>query len=200
MAASDILPVDPDYAVVRGVRTNVIESRSEGGKVYRRIKAAPQRIFVLAWVRRSLADMQSLENWHRKFQDDFFTFDDKVAVRKFSVFPAGEPAFEEVGNEQHNCRWELIEAIGKPLNTNPTSPLGNNIASSAQSVGNSKFITYAGYGFTATYSGTTDIKVDGVSIGNPASPLNRFTEPLNLHRVEFVGATPPTITNFQAVI
>ncbi len=198
MAAGDILSVDPDYAVVRGVRTNVLESRSDGGKVYRRIKAAPQRLFVLTWVRRPLADMQSLEQWHRKFQDDFFTFDDKVAGRKYSVFPAGEPSFEEVGNEQHNCRWELIEAIGKPLNTNPSAPLGQNIASSAQSVGTGKLITYAGYGFTATYSGVTDILVDGVSIGAPASPLNKFDLALGLHRVEFRPAGA-SITNFQAV-
>ena len=199
MAATDILPVDPDYAVVRGVRTNVIQSRSEGGKVYRRIKAAPQRIFVLTWVRRALADMQSLENFHRNRQDDFFTFDDKVAGRQFSVFPAGEPSFEEVGNEQHNCRWELFEAVGKPMNTYPSAPLGDNISSSARLLSAGKLITYAGYGFTATYSGVTAILLDGVSLGAPPPPLNKYDVPLNLHRVEFQPSTC-TITNFQAVI
>ena len=199
MAATDILPVDPDYAIGRAVRTNVIESRSDGGKLYRRITAAPQRIFVLTWVRRSLADTQSLENFHRNRQDDFFTFDDKVAGRQFSVFAAGEPTFEEVGNEQYNCRWELIEAVGKPMNTFPSAPLGDDVSSSARLLPTGKLITYAGYGFTATYSGVTAILLDGASLGAPASPLNKFDVPLNLHRVEFQPSSC-TITNFQGVI
>lgn len=199
MAATDILPLDPDYAVVRAVRTNVIESRSDGGKVYRRIKAAPQRIFVLTWVRRPLADLRSLENFHRNRQDDFFTFDDKVVTRQYSVFAAGEPQFEEVGNEQHNCRWELVEAIGKPMSSYPSAPLGDNVSSSAQLLSTGKLITYAGYGFTASYTGVTDVLLDGVSLGAPVSPLNKYDVPLNLHRVEFQPNTC-TISNFQAVI
>ncbi len=200
MAATDTLPIDPDYAVARAVQTGVIESLSDGGKLYRRIQRAPRRVFVLTWARRAKADFESLEQFQRKRQDDFFTFDDKEAVRKFSVFPSGELQSEQVGNEQYNIRWELIEAIGQPMLLYPTAPLGDNIASSAQTLSTGKLITYAGYGFTVTFgAGLTALLIDGVSQGAPASPYSNYTQALNLHRVE-LRPNSISITNFQAVI
>ena len=85
------------------------------------------------------------------------------------------------------------------MNTYPSTPLGDNIAASARLLSTGKLITYAGYGFTATYSGVTAILLDGVSLGAPPSPLNKYDVPLNLHRVEFQPNTC-TISNFQGVI
>jgi hypothetical protein len=197
MAETDTIPVDPDYAVARPMRSNVLRTRAAGGKEYRRIQAVPQKGFVLTWVRRSLADMQSLRDFFLKFgQDDFFDFDDKVEVRRYSCFAESDFESEEVGNEQHNCRIQILEAIGQNMNIYPSLPLGANISSKFQDVGTGKLITYAGYGFIITAAGATDMLLDGVSVGVVATKYNVAP---NLHRFE---VRPNTVnpTNFQAVI
>ncbi len=68
--------------------------------------------------------------------------------------------------------------------------------SCAATIGNSKLICYGGYGFTMDATGVTDMKVDGVSVGAEAPVWNIN---LGYHRLEVIGAAPPTITEFQHV-
>lgn len=202
MSATHYLPVDPDYGSSLSDARNLIASLSQSKKRFERQAAAPQRRWTLTWVRRSKADMQSLRNFLRNRAEtgDFFTFDEKEEARKYSVFAVGDLSIEQVGNEQWNMRLEIEEAVGKPLDVYAAAPLSDSLHTTAQAVGTSKVIVYSGYGFTAAYTTVTGILLDGVSLGNPASPYTKNDVPLGLHRVEFQSATAPVISNFQAVL
>ena len=115
MSVSDIFPVDPDYTVTRAKESNVLRGRVESAREFFRQKAAPRRVFVLVFQRRAKADWDSIEQFRLKMMTDFFTFHDKTADRKYSVYFDQEPVYEEVGNEEHTIRAQLIEAVGVAL-------------------------------------------------------------------------------------
>src|SRR5690242_398607 len=104
MSATELFPVDPDYSVTRTRETNVLRTRVDSAREFFRQKAAARRIFDLVFTRRPIADWHSIENFRLAHMTDYFTFVDKTANRRFSVFFNTEPVYEEAGNEQVNIR------------------------------------------------------------------------------------------------
>ena len=194
MAATDTFPVDPDYTVTRAKETNVLRGRVESAREFFRQKAAPRRVFVLVFQRRAKADWDSIEQFRLRMMTDFFTFHDKTADRKYSVYFDQEPVYEEVGNEEHTIRAQLIEAVGVALQQYPSFAAGNPFAtipvSQALDLGaNGKQFVYAGYGYRVNGS-FTQIYLDEQLTGgdNPKTDVV-----LGLHRVRVVGGAPTSL-------
>ena len=194
MAAGDTFPIDPDYTVTRTKESNVLRGRVESAREFLRQKAAPRRVFVLLFQRRAKADWDSIEQFRLKMMTDFFTFYDKTADRKYSVYFDQEPVYEEVGNEEHTIRVQLIEAVGAAMQQYPSFAAGNPFAtipvSQALDLGaNGKQFVYAGYGYRV--NGTfTQIFLDELLTGgeNPKTDVV-----LGLHRVRVVGGAPTSL-------
>ena len=194
MSVADIFPVDPDYTVTRAKESNVLRGRVESAREFFRQKAAPRRVFVLVFQRRAKADWDSIEQFRLKMMTDFFTFHDKTADRKYSVYFDQEPVYEEVGNEEHTIRAQLIEAVGVALQQYPSFAAGNPFAtipvSQALDLGaNGKQFVYAGYGYRVNGS-FTQIYLDEQLTGgdNPKTDVV-----LGLHRVRVVGGAPTSL-------
>ena len=194
MSVADIFPVDPDYTVTRAKETNVLRGRVESAREFFRQKAAPRRVFVLVFQRRAKADWDSIEQFRLRMMTDFFTFHDKTADRKYSVYFDQEPVYEEVGNEEHTIRAQLIEAVGVALQQYPSFAAGNPFAtipvSQALDLGaNGKQFVYAGYGYRVNGS-FTQIYLDEQLTGgdNPKTDVV-----LGLHRVRVVGGAPTSL-------
>src|SRR3990172_7267785 len=115
MSVSDTFPVDPDYAVTRTKESNVLRGRVESAREFFRRKAAARRVFLLLFQRRAKTDWDSIEQFRLRLMTDFFTFHDKTADRKYSVYFDQEPVYEEVGNEEHTIRVQLIDAVGAAM-------------------------------------------------------------------------------------
>src|SRR3990172_4032109 len=152
MAASDLFPVDPDYTVTRTKESNVLRGRVESAREFLRQKAAARRVFGLVFNRRAKADWDAIENFRLRMLVDFFSFHDKTANRKYSVTFDGEPLYEEMGNEEHTIRVQLIEAVGAAMQTYPdfsgAYPSVNLPVSQALDLGASgKVFIYGGYGY-----------------------------------------------------
>lgn len=194
MAASDTFPIDPDYAVTRSKESNVLRGRVESAREFFRRKAAPRRVFLLLFQRRAKADWDAIEQFRLRLMTDFFTFHDKTADRKYSVYFDQEPVYEEVGNEEHTIRVQLIEAVGAAMLLYPSFAAGNPFAtipvSQALDLGaNGKQFVYAGYGYRV--NGTfTQIYLDDLLTGgeNPKTDVV-----LGLHRVRVVGGAPTSL-------
>ncbi|MCH8267235.1 MAG: hypothetical protein O7A06_17380 [Acidobacteria bacterium] len=198
MAATDIFPVDPDYTVTRTKEANVLRGRVESAREFLRQKAAPRRVFVLVFHSRAKADWDAIENFRLRMLTDFFTFDDKSAGgspnRQYSVYFDTEPVYEEVGNETHNIRVQLIEAAGVAMNTYPSFAAGNPsvnipVAQATDLGADGKQFLYPGYGYRV--NGTfTQIYLDEILTGgeNPKTDVV-----LGLHRVRVVGGTPTSL-------
>ena len=194
MAASDTFPIDPDYTVTRTKETNVLRGRVESAREFLRQKAAARRIFLLVFNRRAKADWDSIENFRHKMLTDFFTFHDKTANRKYSVYFDQEPLYEEAGNEEHTIRVQLSEAVGMALQEYPSFAAGNPFATipAAQALdlgADGKQFVYAGYGYRV--NGTfTSIYLDEQLTGgeNPKTDVV-----LGLHRVRIVGGAPTSL-------
>ena len=194
MAATDIFPVDADYAVTRTKESNVLRGRVESAREFRRQKAAPRRVFVLVFDRRAKSDWDLIEEFRLKMLTDFFTLDDKTSGRKYSVYFDTEPVYEEAGNETHNIRVQLIEAAGVAMNTYPSFAAGNPsvnipVAQATDLGADGKQFLYPGYGYRV--NGTfTSIYLDEVLTGgdNPKADVV-----LGLHRVRIVGGSPASL-------
>jgi hypothetical protein len=122
---------------------------------------------------------------------DFFTFHDKTANRQYSVFFDQEPAYEEIGHEEHTIRVQLIEAVGVAMNQYPSfaagNPFGTMPASHALDLGpDGKQFVYAGYGYRVNgpYS---QIYLDDLLTGGESPKADVV---LGLHRVRVVGGAP----------
>jgi hypothetical protein len=194
MAAADNFPVDPDYTVTRTKEANVLRGRVESAREYFRQKAAARRVFGLVFNRRAKADWDAIENFRLKMLADFFTFDDKTANRKYSVYFDGEPVYEESSNEEHTIRLQLIEAVGVAMQAYPdfsgAFPSANISASAALDLGASgKVFVYSGYGYRVNGS-FTSIYLDEVLTGGE-SPKTDVV--LGLHRVRAVGGSPASL-------
>ena len=194
MAATDAFPVDPDYTVTRSKEGNVLRGRVESAREFFRRKAAPRRVFLLLFQRRAKADWDAIEQFRLRMMTDFFTFHDKTADRKYSVYFDQEPVYEEVGNEEHTIRVQLIDAVGAAMLQYPSFAAGNPFAtipvSQALDLGaNGKQFVYAGYGYRV--NGTfTQIYLDDLLTGgeNPKTDVV-----LGLHRVRVVGGAPTSL-------
>ena len=189
MAATDNFPVDPDYTVTRGKESNVLRGRVESAREFLRQKAAPRRIFGLVFNRRAKADWDAIEAFRLQMMTDYFTFNDKTAGRKYSVYFDGEPSYEETGNEEHTIRVQLIEAVGAAMQTFPdfsgAYPSGNLPVSAALDLGaNGKVFQYAGYGYRVNGS-YTSIYIDEFLTGGESPKIDVV---LGLHRVRVVGS------------
>ena len=192
------VPVDADFAVTRTKEANVLRGRVESAREFHRQKAPPRRVFVLVFHHRAKSDWDLIEEFRLKMLNaggsHFFTYDDKTAGRKYSVYFDAEPVYEEAGNETHNIRVQLIEAAGVAMNTYPSFAAGNpsvNLpVSQATDLGaNGKQWLYAGYGYRV--NGTfSQIYLDEVLTGgeNPKTDVV-----LALHRVRVVGGAPTSI-------
>jgi hypothetical protein len=194
MAATDTFPVDPDYAVTRTKESNVLRGRVESAREFFRRKAAPRRVFVLLFQRRAKADWDSIEQFRLRLMTDFFTFHDKTADRKYSVYFDQEPVYEEVGNEEHTIRVQLIEAVGVAMLLYPSFAAGNPFAtipvSQALDLGvDGKQFVYAGYGYRVNGS-FSQIYLDDLLTGGE-SPKTDVV--LGLHRVRVVGGAPTSL-------
>lgn len=194
MAASDLFPVDPDYTVTRTKEANVLRGRVESAREYWRQKAAPRRVFGLVFNRRSKADWQAIENFRLRMLTDFFTFEDKTAGRKYSVFFDGEPRYEESGNEEHAIAVQLIEAVGVAMQTYPdfsgAYPSVNLPVSQALDLGvDGKVFIYGGYGYRLNGS-YTQVYLDELLTGGE-SPKTDVV--LGLHRIRVVGGSPTSL-------
>ena len=194
MSANDLFPVDPDYTVTRAKESNVLRGRVESAREFFRQKAAPRRVFVLVFQRRAKADWDAIEQFRLKMMTDFFTFHDKTADRKYSVYFDQEPVYEEVGNEEHTIRAQLIEAVGVALQQYPSFAAGNPFAtipvSQALDLGaNGRQFVCAGYGYRVNGS-FTQIYLDEQLTGgdNPKTDVV-----LGLHRVRIVGGAPTSL-------
>ena len=194
MAATDAFPVDPDYTVTRSKEGNVLRGRVESAREFFRRKAAPRRVFLLLFQRRAKADWDAIEQFRLRMMTDFFTFHDKTADRKYSVYFDQEPVYEEVGNEDHTIRVQLIDAVGAAMLQYPSFAAGNPFAtipvSQALDLGaNGKQFVCAGYGYRV--NGTfTQIYLDDLLTGgeNPKTDVV-----LGLHRVRVVGGAPTSL-------
>jgi len=194
MSVSDTFPVDPDYAVTRTKESNVLRGRVESAREFFRRKAAPRRVFLLLFQRRAKADWDAIEQFRLRMMTDFFTFHDKTADRKYSVYFDQEPVYEEVGNEEHTIRVQLIDAVGAAMLQYPSFAAGNPFAtipvSQALDLGaNGKQFVCAGYGYRV--NGTfTQIYLDDLLTGgeNPKTDVV-----LGLHRVRVVGGAPTSL-------
>ena len=194
MAATDAFPVDPDYTVTRSKEGNVLRGRVESAREFFRRKAAPRRVFLLLFQRRAKADWDAIEQFRLRMMTDFFTFHDKTADRKYSVYFDQEPVYEEVGNEEHTIRVQLIDAVGAAMLQYPSFAAGNPFAtipvSQALDLGaNGKQFVCAGYGYRV--NGTfTQIYLDDLLTGgeNPKTDVV-----LGLHRVRVVGGAPTSL-------
>ena len=194
MAATDTFPIDPDYTVTRTKEANVLRGRVESAREFFRQKAAARRIFLLVFNRRAKADWDSIEQFRHKMLTDFFTFHDKTANRKYSVYFDQEPLYEEAGNEEHTIRVQLIEAVGMAMQEYPSFVAGNPFATipAAQALdlgADGKQFVYAGYGYRV--NGTfTSIYLDEQITGgdNPKTDVV-----LGLHRVRIVGGAPTSL-------
>ena len=194
MAATDILPIDPDFTVTRTRESNVLRGRVESAREFFRQKAAPRRVFILVFNRRAKADWDLIEQFRLRMLTDFFTFHDKTASRQYSVYFDGEPAYEETGYEEHTIRVQLIEAVGAAMQTYPTFGTGNpfvNIpVAQAQDLGaDGKLFIYGGYGYKVNGSFTT-VYLDEIVTGGE-SPKEDVA--LGLHRVRVVGGSPTSL-------
>ena len=194
MAATDNFPVDPDYTLTRTRESNVLRGKVESAREFLRQKAAARRVLVLISSRRAKADWDAIESFRLKMLTDFFTFHDKTANRKFSVYFDTEPVFEEVGHEQHNIRVQLIEAVGAAMQQYPSfaaeNPYATIPAAQAQDLGaNGKLFIFGGYGYRV--NGTfTSIYLDEQLTGGE-SPKQDVV--LGLHRVRVVGGAPTSV-------
>ena len=194
MAATDTFPIDPDYSVTRTKEANVLRGRVESAREFFRRKAAPRRVFLLLFQRRAKADWDAIEQFRLRMMTDFFTFHDKTADRKYSVYFDQEPVYEEVGNEEHTIRVQLIDAVGAAMLQYPSFAAGNPFAtipvSQALDLGaNGKQFVCAGYGYRV--NGTfTQIYLDDLLTGgeNPKTDVV-----LGLHRVRVVGGAPTSL-------
>jgi hypothetical protein len=194
MAASDTFPVDPDYAVTRTKESNVLRGRVESAREFFRRKAAPRRVFLLLFQRRAKADWDAIEQFRLKMAADFFTFHDKTADRKYSVYFDQEPVYEEVGHEEHTIRVQLIEAVGVAMQLYPSFAAGNPFATIPVSQaldlgGDGKQFVYAGYGYRVNGS-FSQLYLDDLLTGGE-SPKSDVV--LGLHRVRVVGGAPTSL-------
>jgi alpha-L-fucosidase 2 len=133
MGASDILPVDPDYTLPEQVVGGAVRSVADSGRVYQRLKKAPQRLFELEFFRRATDEAEQIRDWYARFKSDYFIFRHKVYInnagtylqRDFPVTFAQEPDYELVGNEAWDIRVRLLEAVGAALSTYPDPAAGH---------------------------------------------------------------------------
>jgi len=135
MAENDIFPLEPDYSVVTRWTDGVARAVADSGRSFERLKRAPQRLFELDFRARPTSELTQLLAWWRRFERDFFIFEHKVHSlnaeqtahlgRFFAVVFAGPPEYELVGNEAHDVRLRLVEAVGRPLNSYPDPVAGH---------------------------------------------------------------------------
>lgn len=135
MAENDIFPLEPDYSVVTRWTDGVVRAVADSGRSFERLKRAPQRLFELDFRARPTAELTQLLGWWRRFERDFFIFEHKVhslnseqtahQSRSFAVTFAGPPDYDLVGNEAHDVRLRLVEAVGRPLNSYPDPDFGH---------------------------------------------------------------------------
>ena len=194
MGVNDTFPVDPDYTVTRTKESNVLRGRVESAREFLRQKAAARRVFVLVFSRRAKTDWEAVENFRLTMLADFFTFYDKTAERKYSVYFDAEPVYEEVGHEQHNIRVQLIEAVGVAMLEYPSfaaeNPFGTIPAGQALDLGaDGKVFVFGGYGYRVNGS-YSQIYLDEQLTGGE-SPKEDVV--LGLHRVRVVGGSPTSL-------
>ncbi|MCI0402494.1 MAG: hypothetical protein L0212_03090 [Acidobacteria bacterium] len=133
MGATDIFPVEADYTLPEQVIGGAVRAVAESGRVFQRLKKAPQRLFELELRRRPTFEAAQVRDWHARFQKDYFIFRHKVYAdngaayveRDFPVTFAAEPDYELLHNEAWDVRVRLLEAVGVALSSYPDPAAGH---------------------------------------------------------------------------
>ena len=195
---TDNFPIDCDYPFPIPKMLGVLRGGVKGGKEFRRRSVAPQRVWRLQFRSRPVTDWDSVEQFAAKVGDDFFTWTEPIHNRVYSVTFGSDPQYNPAANQSIDIAVELVEAVGVALATYPTLPLVAIDPSRFKTVGTTtKVIIWGGYGFQINQAGATDMKLDGVSLGVVA---NKFDVPLDLHRLEVIGAGVPAVASCSFVM
>lgn len=135
MAASDIFPLEPDYAIVQPWQSGIIEQQAlSGRRLARQAVFPPRKSFQLGFRQRPTSQKLRLEDWYRRFERDFFAWQHKVWVvneignyveRYFAVEFAAPPMIELVSNEAYDMQLTLVEAVGRALFAYPDPIAGH---------------------------------------------------------------------------
>lgn len=136
MAATDIFPLDPDYALAQPWASGIIEAAALSGRRLARQSVRPaRRMFTLGFRQRSTKDRLLLEDWFRRFERDFFNLQHKVWAlapgggsyleRYFAAEFAGPPRIELVSNDAYDMEVTLVEAVGRALYAYPDPEAGH---------------------------------------------------------------------------
>ena len=198
MAANDLFPAAHDYPISRGYETPWLHVwPTVQGK--RRLTAAgpPRRRFTLMFADRLTADWETIWAWYEAHRQEWFTWVDALDARNYPVRFAAAPRRRTAGHSRVDIQIELAEQVGLAPKVYPQTPLLALAVARFITVGNTKVIAYAGYGFSLTATGVADMLVDGVSVG-PTAPV--YGIPLGLHCLAIDGGeAPPVITAFAFV-
>ncbi|MFQ5817980.1 MAG: hypothetical protein ACE5H2_08505 [Terriglobia bacterium] len=134
MAATDLFPLEADYALAQPWSAGIVRAVAESGRQLARLKRAPQRVFRLVFRQRPTSEKLQLEDWYRRFERDFFNWrhavwqvkpDGSYLERYFAVEFAGPPQIELVANEAHDMEVALVEAVGRALFAYPDPAMGH---------------------------------------------------------------------------
>ncbi len=134
MAATDIFPLEADYALSQPWTEGIVRALAESGRQFARLKRAPQRLFRLSLRQRPTSQKLQLEDWYRRFERDFFNWrhavwqvkpDGSYLERYFAVEFAAAPAVELVANEAYDMEVTLLEAVGRALLQYPDPTAGH---------------------------------------------------------------------------
>jgi hypothetical protein len=133
MASTDVFPIDPDYMLPEQVVSGAVRAVADSGRVFQRLKKAPQRLFELEFRLRSTREAERVRDWYARFQKDYFVLRHPVYVnpagaslaRDFPVTFANEPDYELVRHEAWNISVRLLEAVGAALNSYPDPAAGH---------------------------------------------------------------------------
>jgi len=134
MSATDIFPLEADYALSQPWTEGIVRALAESGRQFTRLKRAPQRLFRLSLRQRPTSQKLQLEDWYRRFERDFFNWrhavwqvkpDGSYLERYFAVEFAAPPDIELVANESYDLEATLIEAVGRSLYAYPDPAAGH---------------------------------------------------------------------------
>lgn len=135
MPETDLFPLQPDYPINRRLLSGVVESVSDSGRRFARVKRAPRLLHTLELRARPTAEKMQLEEWYRRFEKSWFSFRDPVfgvnpdtgayVERYFAVEFAREPDYELAAHEAWNLRVALVDRVGAALFQYPDPAAGH---------------------------------------------------------------------------
>ncbi|MFQ5695667.1 MAG: hypothetical protein ACE5HB_06740, partial [Terriglobia bacterium] len=125
MASTDVFPLDPNYAVRRGMISGVLEALADSGRRFGRQKRPNLRTWELEYRGRPTSEVEQLRDFYHRLRNDYFVLDDKVynenagafVSRRFPVEWASELDESLFTPDGYNAPILLREAVGKRVAT-----------------------------------------------------------------------------------